>query len=83
MEALRIFCPEATFIFTSTNKVYGDRPNFLPLIEKNKPKGLLPDFILLITLFDLVYSEILLLPGLLIKTILLFLYFPQVIQNSY
>ena len=23
--------PDATFIFTSTNKVYGDRPNFLPL----------------------------------------------------
>jgi CDP-paratose 2-epimerase len=23
--------PEATFIFTSTNKVYGDTPNFLPL----------------------------------------------------
>ena len=34
LEALRIFCPDATFIFTSTNKVYGDRPNFLPLIEK-------------------------------------------------
>ena len=26
-------CPEATFIFTSTNKVYGDRPNRLPLEE--------------------------------------------------
>jgi CDP-paratose 2-epimerase len=25
--------PEATFIFTSTNKVYGDRPNTLPLEE--------------------------------------------------
>jgi CDP-paratose 2-epimerase len=25
--------PDATFIFTSTNKVYGDRPNFLPLEE--------------------------------------------------
>ena len=35
LEALRMFCPEATFIFTSTNKVYGDKPNFLPLIEKN------------------------------------------------
>ena len=28
------FCPEATFIFMSTNKVYGDNPNKLKLIEK-------------------------------------------------
>mgnify|MGYP001157502277 FL=1 len=34
LEALRNFCPEAAFIFTSTNKVYGDTPNFLPLEEK-------------------------------------------------
>tara|TARA_B110000444_G_C18846036_1_gene602077 strand:- start:253 stop:1314 length:1062 start_codon:yes stop_codon:yes gene_type:complete len=34
LEALRNFCPEAPFIFTSTNKVYGDTPNFLPLEEK-------------------------------------------------
>jgi CDP-paratose 2-epimerase len=33
LEATRKFAPEATFIFTSTNKVYGDAPNFLPLIE--------------------------------------------------
>lgn len=33
LEAFRKHCPEATFIFTSTNKVYGDRPNYLPLIE--------------------------------------------------
>lgn len=33
LEATRRFSPEATFIFTSTNKVYGDRPNALPLIE--------------------------------------------------
>jgi CDP-paratose 2-epimerase len=33
LEATRQFCPEATFIFTSTNKVYGDTPNNLPLIE--------------------------------------------------
>jgi CDP-paratose 2-epimerase len=33
LEATRKFCPEAVFIFTSTNKVYGDTPNFLPLIE--------------------------------------------------
>ena len=33
LEATRQFCPEAVFIFTSTNKVYGDNPNKLPLIE--------------------------------------------------
>jgi CDP-paratose 2-epimerase len=33
LEAMRTYCPEAVFIFTSTNKVYGDRPNTLPLIE--------------------------------------------------
>lgn len=33
LEATRRFCPEAVFIFTSTNKVYGDRPNSLPLVE--------------------------------------------------
>jgi CDP-paratose 2-epimerase len=33
LEAMRQFTPGAVFIFTSTNKVYGDRPNFLPLVE--------------------------------------------------
>lgn len=33
LEATRHHCPEAVFIFTSTNKVYGDTPNQLPLIE--------------------------------------------------
>jgi CDP-paratose 2-epimerase len=33
LECTRLFCPDATFIFTSTNKVYGDTPNNLPLIE--------------------------------------------------
>lgn len=33
LEATRQYCPKATFIFTSTNKVYGDLPNFLPLVE--------------------------------------------------
>lgn len=33
LEATRQFCPEAVFIFTSTNKVYGDTPNRLPLRE--------------------------------------------------
>jgi CDP-paratose 2-epimerase len=33
LEAARQNCPDATFIFTSTNKVYGDHPNSLPLLE--------------------------------------------------
>ena len=33
LEAVRRHCPTAPFIFTSTNKVYGDLPNSLPLIE--------------------------------------------------
>lgn len=33
LEATRQFSPNATFIFTSTNKVYGDSPNYLPIIE--------------------------------------------------
>lgn len=34
LENTRQFCPEAAFIFCSTNKVYGDRPNSLPLVEQ-------------------------------------------------
>jgi CDP-paratose 2-epimerase len=34
LEAMRRYAPDATFIFTSTNKVYGDNPNLLPLVEK-------------------------------------------------
>ncbi len=34
--AARDFCRESPFCFTSTNKVYGDRPNYLPLIELDK-----------------------------------------------
>lgn len=33
LEATRRHCPEAAFVFCSTNKVYGDRPNLLPLVE--------------------------------------------------
>src|SRR5580658_1314889 len=33
LEAARRHAPDATFIFTSTNKVYGDAPNHLPLVE--------------------------------------------------
>src|SRR5271170_4709797 len=36
LEATRQFAPEAVFIFTSTNKVYGDTPNNLPLVELEK-----------------------------------------------
>ncbi len=42
LEATRKHAPDATFVFCSTNKVYGDLPNRLPLIEL--PKRLeLPD----------------------------------------
>ena len=33
LEAARRYCPDTCFIFTSTNKVYGDTPNQLPLVE--------------------------------------------------
>ncbi len=36
LELTRLHCPKAVFIFTSTNKVYGDTPNFLPLVELEK-----------------------------------------------
>jgi len=36
LEATRQYAPAAVFIFTSTNKVYGDTPNRLPLIEQEK-----------------------------------------------
>ena len=34
LELTRVFSPKAPFIFMSTNKVYGDNPNNLPLREK-------------------------------------------------
>ena len=34
LQATRDHAPDAVFIFTSTNKVYGDTPNRLPLIEQ-------------------------------------------------
>jgi CDP-paratose 2-epimerase len=34
LEAARKHCPEAAFVFCSTNKVYGARPNELPLLEQ-------------------------------------------------
>ena len=36
LEWTKRYCPNAPFIFMSTNKVYGDNPNKLPLIERKK-----------------------------------------------
>ena len=36
LEAVRRHCPEAPFVFVSTNKVYGDTPNRLPLVEETR-----------------------------------------------
>jgi CDP-paratose 2-epimerase len=33
LEAARRSCPESAFVYMSTNKVYGDRPNTIPLVE--------------------------------------------------
>jgi len=43
LEATRIHCPDAVFIFTSSNKVYGDTPNRLPLIEHETRFEIDPD----------------------------------------
>ena len=43
LEATRGHCPEAPFIFTSTNKVYGDTPNRLPLVELGQRWEIDPD----------------------------------------
>jgi CDP-paratose 2-epimerase len=34
LEGARHACPEAPFVFLSTNKVYGDSPNRLPFVER-------------------------------------------------
>jgi Nucleoside-diphosphate-sugar epimerases len=36
LEATRTYAPQAVFIYTSTNKVYGDLPNLLPLVEQDE-----------------------------------------------
>ena len=33
LEAVRRACPESPFVYLSTNKVYGDAPNSIPLVE--------------------------------------------------
>jgi CDP-paratose 2-epimerase len=43
LESTRRHAPEASFIFTSTNKVYGDTPNRLPLVELDTRLELPPD----------------------------------------
>ncbi len=43
LELARGICPDAPFIFTSTNKVYGDTPNRLPLEELETRWELSPD----------------------------------------
>ncbi len=43
LESFRNYCPEAVFIFTSTNKVYGDTPNELPLVEHETRFEISPD----------------------------------------
>ena len=43
LEGVRQFAPDAVVIFTSTNKVYGDRPNTLPLLERKTRWEIDPD----------------------------------------
>lgn len=43
LEATRRHCSDAVFIFTSTNKVYGDTPNALPLVELERRWEIEPD----------------------------------------
>lgn len=34
LEMVRKHVPDSVFVYTSTNKVYGDTPNYLPMVEK-------------------------------------------------
>ncbi|MBF0094783.1 MAG: NAD-dependent epimerase/dehydratase family protein [Alphaproteobacteria bacterium] len=43
LEAVRRHCPDAPFIHCSTNKVYGDTPNRLPLVEMDTRWELSPE----------------------------------------
>ena len=45
LETTRLLAPDAVFIFMSTNKVYGDRPNYLPLVELDTRWEIDPDHI--------------------------------------
>lgn len=45
LELTRIYCPRATFIFTSSNKVYGELPNSLNIIElDSRYEAVCPEF---------------------------------------
>lgn len=33
LELTKAYCPESAFVFMSTNKVYGDKPNSFPVVE--------------------------------------------------
>ena len=47
LELVRVYCPDATFIYTSTNKVYGDYPNkqkYFELETRFNPLGFLKSF---------------------------------------
>lgn len=43
LESFRLYSPENVFIFTSTNKVYGDNPNKAKLIELEKRYDFAPE----------------------------------------
>jgi len=43
LEAARRHAPDASFVFTSTNKVYGDTPNRLPLVDHETRLDLPPE----------------------------------------
>ena len=43
LEAFRAHCPDAVFLNMSTNKVYGDAPNELPLVEEATRWSVAPD----------------------------------------
>ena len=43
LESTRQYCPDVPVIFTSTNKVYGNTPNRLPLVEQSSRWELLDD----------------------------------------
>jgi CDP-paratose 2-epimerase len=45
LESVRRHAPEAVFLFTSTNKVYGDAPNRLPLVELTTRWEIEPDHV--------------------------------------
>ena len=40
LEMTKQFCPDSPFIFMSTNKVYGDNPNKLKILEKKNKMGI-------------------------------------------